>query len=244
MKSIFSFIVKYSGIVALATVVACLIAFGCPLSKSKVGVIDMRRALTADVYQLIIANEQKHTNAMKARQESDVKLLQAELSALQEKIKAAGKKESDYPKEFQQIKQKVDFYNQKYNMQAQLIARASLVAKDQITPKVLEVLGEFEKCGYKVIVSKESVLFSSESVDLTDKFIEKLNAQNITVAYPDPAQLLIAQNAMMQQTEQRAVQPVVEESAQTEKPAVTQPTTEKTKPAQSAAKKTTKEKKK
>lgn len=199
MSKGFSSLVKYSGVAALALVLACMSMNMCCRKSGTVGVLDNDRILTtATSFQVILGEEGKYLNALKGRQAEDEKMLQAELVALQQKIKSSGKSENAFEKEINEFRQKVIFYNQKYQIQRNLIAQASQAARQQLDPFVREVLNELSKEGYTVILPKRSVTYSAPSADVTAEFIKRLDAKKINISFPDPAQLAVAQAAQAQ----------------------------------------------
>lgn len=192
-------ILKYSGLLALGV---AFISLGMGLTceeKEQIGILDNDKVLmTASPFRAIIGEEQKYLNALTARQAEDEKMLQAELAALQKKIQDSGKKPEAFQKEVSEFQQKVAFYNQTYQLQKALIAKASGIARQQLDPVVQEVLNEIGKTGYQVILPKKTTMYSASHTDITAEFIRRLDSKKINISFPNPAQL-VAQ-AKTQQT--------------------------------------------
>lgn len=229
MNKGFSNVIKYSGVAALVLALVSMSMNMCCKKSGTVGVLDNERILTtATSFQVILGEEGKYLNALKSRQAEDEKMLQAELVALQQKIKSSGKPENAFQKEVNEFRQKVIFYNQKYQIQRSLIAQASQAARQQLDPFVREVLNELSKEGYTVILPKQNVTYSAPSADVTAEFIKRLDAKKINISFPDPAQLAVAQAAQAQVNA-----PVA--NAEQVKPAETKPA--ETKPAETKVEK-------
>ena len=197
-----STIIKYSGVAALVLALAGMSMNLCCKKNDKIGVLDNDKILTtAAPFQAILGEENKYLNALSVRQAEDEKMLQAELLALQQKIKLSGKPESVFQKEVNEFRQKVIFYNQKYQIQRNLIAQASQIARQQLDPFVREVLNELGKEGYTIIVPKQNLTYYMSSADVTAQFIQRLDSKKMTISFPDPAQLNVAQTAQAQVNE-------------------------------------------
>ena len=184
--------IKYGSIVVLSAVLAC---FGTNVfceKSGKTGVLDNEKVLmTAEPFQAILGEESRYLNAIKARQAEDEKMLQGELTALQEKIKKSGKPENTFQKEINAFRQKVVFYNQKYQAQRNLVAAASQSARQQLDPFVRAVLDEMGKAGYEIILPKQNVMYASPVADITADFVERLNAKEVKITFPDPMQFAV-----------------------------------------------------
>ena len=184
--------IKYGSIVVLSAVLAC---FGTNIfceKSGKTGVLDNEKVLmTAEPFQAILGEESRYLNAIKARQAEDEKMLQGELTALQEKIKKSGKPENTFQKEINAFRQKVVFYNQKYQAQRNLVAAASQSARQQLDPFVRAVLDEMGKAGYEIILPKQNVMYASPVADITADFVERLNAKEVKITFPDPMQFAV-----------------------------------------------------
>lgn len=184
--------IKYGSIVVLSAVLAC---FGTNVfceKSGKTGVLDNEKVLmTAEPFQAILGEESRYLNAIKARQAEDEKMLQGELTALQEKIKKSGKPENAFQKEINAFRQKVVFYNQKYQAQRNLVAAASQSARQQLDPFVRAVLDEMGKAGYEIILPKQNVMYASPVADITADFVERLNAKEVKITFPDPMQFAV-----------------------------------------------------
>ena len=184
--------IKYGSIVVLSAVLAC---FGTNIfceKSGKTGVLDNEKVLmTAEPFQAILGEESRYLNAIKARQAEDEKMLQGELTALQEKIKKSGKPESAFQKEINAFRQKVVFYNQKYQAQRNLVAAASQSARQQLDPFVRAVLDEMGKAGYEIILPKQNVMYASPVADITADFVERLNAKEVKITFPHPTQFAV-----------------------------------------------------
>lgn len=199
MKKVGSIVLKYSGVVALALVVGCMATNYCCKKKS-VAVLDHQKILTtAAPFQSILGEERKYLNAVAARRVEDEKMLQTERVLLQKKIKESGKKPEAFQKELAEFQQKVAFYNEKYRVLNELVARASQIARQQLDPYVHEVLNEMGKQGVAVILPKQAVTYNVPCVDMTAQFIERLNAKDVKIAFPDPAQLAVSAQAQNNQ---------------------------------------------
>ncbi len=200
MKNVFLWISGCSGIVALVLILGCIATKNCGTGKGGVGVIDEQKIVTSSAaFKTLLGDEQKYQNALTARQAEDEKMLQAELVALEKKIKDSGKPQSAFKKEVAQFQQKVAYYNQKYQLERRLIARAANAARQQLDPAVQSVLTELTEKGYSVIVSKTNVMQYSQKADVTEQFVKLLDAKNVKVVFPDPLQFAVAQNAIAQQ---------------------------------------------
>lgn len=185
-------LLKYSGLLALGV---ALIGFGMCLSEKEetqtIGILDNDKILiTAAPFRAILGEEQKYLNALTARQAEDEKMLQTELAALQKKIKESGKSPNAFQKEVSEFQEKVVFYNQSYQLQKALIAKAGGIARQQLDPHVQAVLNEMGQAGYQIILPKKSTMYSASQTDVTADFIRLLDAKKIQIAFPNPAQLV------------------------------------------------------
>ncbi len=184
--------IKYGSIVVLSAVLACIGTNIFCEKSGKTGVLDNEKVLmTAEPFQAILGEESRYLNAIKARQAEDEKMLQGELTALQEKIKKSGKPENAFQKEINAFRQKVVFYNQKYQAQRNLVAAASQSARQQLDPFVRAVLDEMGKAGYEIILPKQNVMYASPVADITADFVERLNAKEVKITFPDPMQFAV-----------------------------------------------------
>ncbi len=204
MKNILLFVVRYSGIVALILIAVCCAMKRCATSSSSIGILNEQEIVAkSNAFKVILGEEQKYNNALSARQAEDEKMLQNELVALDKKIKESGKPQSAYQKEIEQFQQKVAFYNRKYQVQRNLIARAAQAARQQLDPFVQETLNELTQRGYTVIVSKTQVMNNNPKADITADFIKILDAKKIKIVFPDPVQFAVAQSAIAQQAAEK-----------------------------------------
>ncbi len=184
--------IKYGSIVVLSAVLACIGTNVFCGKGGKTGVLDNEKILmTAEPFQAILGEESRYLNAIKARQAEDEKMLQGELTALQEKIKKSGKPENAFQKEINAFRQKVIFYNQKYQAQRKLVAAASQSARQQLDPFVRAVLDEMGKAGYDIILPKQNVMYAAPVADITADFVERLNAKEVKITFPDPMQFAV-----------------------------------------------------
>lgn len=187
--------------ISLVALICCL----RDLHTSKVGVLDNQRVFKeAVVFQIIAAEETKYLNALTARQTEDEKMLTRELAELEKKIKDSKKGQDAFEQEISVFQQKVSAYAQKYQAQKQLIAKASMVARQQADPFIREVLADLGQSGYDVIVSKAQTEYFSEKADLTNRFLKQLNEKDIQISFPNPAQFLVAQTVQNQISQQIA----------------------------------------
>ncbi|MBQ3117764.1 MAG: OmpH family outer membrane protein [Alphaproteobacteria bacterium] len=197
-----------------------LVALTCCLRDShtsKVGVLDNQRVFKeAVVFQIIAAEETKYLNALTARQTEDEKMLTRELAELEKKIKDSKKGQDAFEQEISVFQQKVSAYAQKYQTQKQLIAKASMVARQQADPFIREVLADLGQSGYDVIVSKAQTEYFSEKADLTNRFLKQLNEKDIQISFPNPAQFLVAQT-VQNQISQQVAQNTTEQQIDTSK---------------------------
>ena len=191
MKKISSnHLVSYTAlVVAVAAVVCC----GYCKKTPKIGLLNNQQVFEqADVFRQLNAEQEKYVNAMLARRAEDEKMLQGELSKLQNQIKASPAGESAFTKEIIAFREKVAAYNLKYRQQQALIAHAGNVARQRVEPFIQETLADMGNDGYTIIMPKSATYYSKPCTDATEDFIARLNKKEITVAFPDPALFLKA----------------------------------------------------
>ena len=229
MKKISSNLVSYTALIVAVAAVACC---GYCKKTPKIGLLNNQQVFEqADVFRQLNAEQEKYVNAMLARRAEDEKMLQGELSKLQNQIKASPAGESAFTKEIIAFREKVAAYNLKYRQQQALITHAGNVARQQVEPFIQETLADMGNDGYTIIMPKSATYYSKPCADATEDFIARLNKKEITVAFPDPALFL---NAAASQNNQAAVQKPAEapKAAPAEAPKAASAEAPKTAPAE------------
>ena len=187
-------------ILAIALSTTAFVCCKTHKQDSKIGILDSQRILNQSViFQKISAEQARHLNALAARQTEDEKMLNQELDALKKKVKESKKGEEAFKQEIKAFQEKVALYTQKYQVQQHFINRASAMARQQAEPVVRETLNELAQKGYTIILPKNNVHYFAPQTDITAEFIKMLDAKNIEIAFPNPAQLIAEKKAQIQQ---------------------------------------------
>lgn len=192
----------------LASVLGISMATCC--KGTKVAVLDVEKVRAdAQAYQTVSQEAEKYISALKARTLEEDKVIQEEAIALKKKIDASSTGVKGFQKELNALNQKVAVLRQKAQFQSQLIARATQTALAQITPATQEALEDYTaQNGIAVLLPKSVLTYFNPDVDVTADFVKALNAKNITVSYPDPAQFT-------QNTQEKPAQTADSEKTQT-----------------------------
>lgn len=174
-------------------VLAGAIAYGAiPSGNTSIAVLDLDRVQAeADAYEKVKTETEKHISALKARFEGEEASLQKRSDELRKKIEAAGKADG-FEKEIQKLNQDLVEFQNKVRYQSALIAKAKNAAITQVSPIAQASLKEIsQNKGLSIILPRPYITYHTQSVDITDEFIKLLDAKNIQVNYPDPAQFTV-----------------------------------------------------
>lgn len=205
---------------ALALAVAAVVCCGFCKKSPKIGLLNSQRVFAeADVFRRLNADQAKYVDAMLARQNEDEKMLQKELTQLQNKIQSSQLGEKAFAKEIAAFREKVVAYNLKYRQQQALIAHAGNVARQQVESFVQATFTEFGNAGYSVIMPKSVTYYSKPCLDITNDFIKRLNAKDISVTFPDPALFLKAVSSQQAAPVANTVAPAKSAAIQSSQPA-------------------------
>lgn len=190
MNKVFSTVLNYCGLAALIAAAGLAVAFTNVSKKEKIVVLDVEKVKTESIpFKTINTEAAKYISALKARVSEDEKALQTEALALKKRIDGSGKKANTFIREIDAINQKAMVLRNKFQVQGQLISRATQSAFQQINPVIEETLKEFSQAeGITIILPKSLITYNEDSVDVTDEFIRVLNKKGMNVIYPDPAQ--------------------------------------------------------
>lgn len=175
-------------------VLAGALSYGLiPQNNSTVAVLDLDRVQSeAEPYVKVKSETEKHVSALRARFIDEETSLQKKGADLKKKIDAAGGKVAGFENEVQKLNQEIVEFQRKVRFQTELIARAKKAAVDQVAPIAQASLKEIgQKKGLQIILPRPYVTYHTQTVDITDEFIKLLDAKNIQVTYPDPAQFTI-----------------------------------------------------
>lgn len=190
MNKVFSTVLNYCGLAALIVSAGLLVTFSSTSKKEKIAVLDVEKVKTESIpFNTINTEALKYISALKARISEEEKALQTEAIALQKRINSSGKKANTFIREIDVINQKAMVLRNKFQVQKQLISRATQSAFQQINPVIEETLKDFSQSeGITIILPKSLITYNEGSVDVTDEFIRVLNKKGLNVVYPDPAQ--------------------------------------------------------
>ena len=157
--------------------------------RPEVGVVDFNTVQAkAKIYQYVQAEQNKYAEQVRIRIMADSKDIEADAQKLE------AKKDKMKPEELQKklvdLEKRALKVQEKYRPTMERIMFASQVALNSVAKEISQAVEKTaESEGVEVLLSMNNVLYASNKVDVTDEFIENLDAVIQTVAYPDPAKL-------------------------------------------------------
>lgn len=159
-------------------------------SHTMVGVVDINRLReTAEPYKEIEREKEKYTVLWRMKFQAEQEVLDEE----DKKLAAAQKKKSMKKKAFKRalddLQKKSLALQKKYQKEAAKIMMATNSAIKQIDELAMaEIENVAHEKGYDIILINQ-VLYASDTVDVTDDLIEKLNEKAVKINFPDPETL-------------------------------------------------------
>jgi outer membrane protein len=166
---------KYACVILLFIFV-CIINAASAADVAKIGVIDLQKILeTSNAGKSIQTDLKKE----KEKMESDLKQKGAEIEKIRKRLEREAMVMSKEMREEKEREQRIkinDFkiLQKRYRTELQ---KYEVKLMSQLKTDVNAVVQEMgRKDGYLLIINKFGVLYSPNSIDLTDKLIQKLNA--------------------------------------------------------------------
>ncbi len=184
------------------------------VSGPKIGVLNMLvAAQNAKVYQYVLAEKAKYEEKYQKEFDAEKKQLQEKETALvkkrdelnkdgaqlaseqadiarsvfEEKQKQYQKRVADFQKEVEAFQKSAQELQEKYTQKAQKLAKSAEEASNEIvkaTEKVLTKINEEEK--FDLILNQTALVFYSDGVNITDRFVKGLDEVIQKVDFKDP----------------------------------------------------------
>lgn len=157
--------------------------------RPDIGVIDVNAVQEkAKVYQYVLAEQNKYAEQVRVRIMADSKDIEEDAKKLEEKKAKISPEE--YQKKLRELEKRALKVQEKYRPTMERIMFASQVALNGVSKEIsLAFENTLKSEGIDVLLPKNTVLHSSDKVDVTDEFIENLDEVIQSVAYPDPSKL-------------------------------------------------------
>lgn len=158
----------------LLAVVLSVMSFAS-FAASKIAVVNVQEAIQkSDSAKLWI----KEFESEHATEQADLRVLESEIKAMQERFKKdqAILSEEEKRKTSKEMQDKYEEFQFRGKQLQKEYKEAQQELLQSMLPKVQKALGELmEKHGYDLIIHREAVLTLSPKLDITDKLIEQLN---------------------------------------------------------------------
>jgi outer membrane protein len=154
-----------------------LSSFSFAADVAKIGVIDLQKILETSDAGKSIQNELK---AQKDKMESDLQQRGAEIETIGKRLERESMVMSKEMREEKEREQRIkinDFktLQKKYRSELQKLEAQLMNELQNDLKNLVETMGKKE--GYLMIINKLGVLYAPNSIDVTDKVIQQLNAQ-------------------------------------------------------------------
>jgi outer membrane protein len=167
---------KITGYSVLAV---ALVLLALPVSAAdvaKIGIVDVQRILETSTPG---KNAQAQIKAVKEKMEQDLKMIGSEIDELRKRLEREAmvmSKEMRDEKEREARIKLNDFKTKqkRYRTELQSLEKELLAKLQDDIMKLVADIGKKE--GYLLIINKFGVMYSPNSIDITDKLIQQLNA--------------------------------------------------------------------
>jgi len=159
-------------------------------SHQAVGVVDVNRLREmAEPYKEIEREKEKYTVLWRMKFQAEQEILDEEDKKLALAQKKKSMKKKAFKRALDDLQKKSLALQKKYQKEAAKIMMATNSAQKQIDELAMaEIENVAREKGYDIILMHQ-VLYASETVDVTDDLIEKLNEKAVKINFPDPETL-------------------------------------------------------